>query len=133
MGEKVKKREIEFGELLIRVTPDLIDIETKNKDWKIQVSNRTKEYGFISYLINKNDMHALETQIVAMYYTRMVATDGEFLKIFMNLCHEYIKTKNPSEISEKEDAVILAEEKVMALKTPEAIEELEKLKKGTNE
>lgn len=115
----------------LRLTREYVEIEAKDKQWKVQFGNKTREYAQITYLVANKDIESLNNLAALLYQSRAIVTDSLFLKFFVEATKKYMKEieKAKKETTEKEEAVTLAEEKVLHEQTPESIEELEKAKK----
>ena len=115
----------------LRLMREYVEIEAKDKQWKVQFGNKTREYAQITYLVANKDIESLNNLAALLYQSRAIVTDSLFLKLFIGATKKYMKEieKAKKETTEKEEAVTLAEEKVLHEQTPESIEELEKAKK----
>ena len=101
--------------LVVRVNKKLVDIETPEKDWKMQFGARTKEYAQIMYIIEQKDEEALQTLCIRLFFTRLIVQDKDFLQMYSKMCGEYFKLSegNAAEVSKEEDDKILEEERVL--------------------
>lgn len=119
----------------LRLTREYVEIEAKDKQWKVQFGNKTREYAQITYLVANKDIESLNNLAALLYQSRAIVTDSLFLKFFVEATKKYFKAiekqakENAKKVSEKEDAVAFAEEKVLHEQTPESVEELENAKK----
>lgn len=111
---KRKVLNFDFGQFQVRMTSKLVDVETKDKQWKQQFSSRTKEYAQILFLIDNKEEKALKTLIILLYQTRLIASDNLFLTMYQKLLKEYLEERTKLiEVSEEEDKKIIEEEKAM--------------------
>lgn len=100
---------------IVRVNKKLVDIETPEKDWKMQFGAHTKEYAQIMYIIEQKDEEALQTLCVRLFFTRLIVQDKDFLQMYSEMCGEYFKLKgrDAAEVSKEDDDKILQEEKAL--------------------
>ena len=120
---------VEHGGFILRITDLRVDVETKNKEWKVVFSRETYEYGFIYNMLVHQDLAGLYNIAVAIFLTRILFRDVRMVEEVFQLADKVnarIKAETPA--PKQSDEMILAEEKVLSEKTPEAIRELEELK-----
>ena len=101
-------------------------------DWSVRFANTTWEYGVVNYLIKESATEELTELIRTQYMARLLCKDAKLVKEFYKECERAIKRIDEAAKKAKnkeDDAVILAEEKVLHEKTEESIVELENLKK----
>ena len=112
---KRKKLDFEFGPFTVRITEKLVDIETNDKQWKVQFKKQTKEYAQILFLASKDEKRALETLSKALFYSRLIIQDPVFTHMFTETVKKYYEDKSAKakEISKEEDDKILEEEKIL--------------------
>lgn len=121
----------EFGEgnFILRITESRAEVETKVKDWKVMFRASSYEYGMMSYCASKNDLKPIYNAVIAIFYSRLSFQSVIMVSGIFKLVEEYAAQKaTAQEVSEKEDAEILAEEKVITEQTQEAVEELEDIR-----
>lgn len=99
----------------LRVNKKLVDIETTDKQWKVQFGSHTKEYAQIMYILEQKDEDSIRGLITYMFYTRLIVTDVEFLALYQSILRQYIdkKSQEAAEIAKEEDDKILNEEKAL--------------------
>lgn len=91
-----------------------MDIETIDKNWKTQFSNKTKEYAAILYLADKGDKTAMTNVARLLFMARNVIGDSIFLKHYHEMLKNYIaETQKLKEVDPKKDAEILKEEEAL--------------------
>ena len=125
----------EFGEgnFILRITESRAEVETKVKNWKVMFGASSYEYGMMSYCASKNDLKPIYTAVLAIFYSRLSFQSVIMASGIFKLVEEYAAQKaTAQEVSEREDAEILAEEKVLTEQTQEAIEELEEIRRENN-
>lgn len=132
-----KNRKLELpvgtnGDMIIRLTADYVAVEMKDKSWKVQFGSKTRDYVVICHIINAKDFKALSELAYLLAYSRLIVQSMSFCDEYHNLVDKYINNQALVEVSKEDDDLILAEEKALTLMTPEAIEELENLKKEKN-
>ena len=101
--------------LVVRVNKKLVDIETPEKDWKMQFGAHTKEYAQILYIIEQKDEEALRALCVKLFFTRLIVVDKDFLQMYHEMCEEFfrLKEKTAADVSKEKDNKILKEEKAL--------------------
>jgi hypothetical protein len=98
----------------LRVNKKLVDIETADKQWKVQFGAQTKEYAQIMYLLENKDEKALVNLAFLLFDTRLIVADTSFLKFYQNMLKEFIASKEVApEVSKEEDDKILEEERAL--------------------
>ena len=100
---------------VVRVNKKLVDIETPEKEWKMQFGCHTKEYAQIMYIIEQKEEEALQTLCVRLFFTRLIVQDKDFLQMYSEMCGEYLKLKgrDATEVSKEDDDKIIEEEKIL--------------------
>ena len=92
------------------------------------------EYAQIVYLISKKELTSLQNLSSFLFFTKLIVSNVDFCNGYNDLLKKFLKDKEvKKEVDEKEDAKILAEEKALYEKTPEAVQELENTKKENND
>lgn len=99
--------------LEIRVNKKLVDIETTDKQWKIQFGCHTKEYAQILYILEQKDSVALQTLCNHLMFARLIVTDAKFLQAFHEMCENYINEVQIVDVDKEEDDKILKEERAL--------------------
>ena len=104
---------LKIGETFtIRVNKKLVDIETSDKQWKVQFGSHTKEYAQIMYLLEQKDEVSITNLTFLLFYTRLIVADTDFLKFYQNMLKEFMASKEVApEVSKEEDDKILEEER----------------------
>lgn len=74
----------------VRLNKKMIDIETVDKQWKVQFGKKTKEYAMLSYLIQQGE--ELENAITLLFYSRLMLTDNYFLKLYQITLQSFLTT-----------------------------------------
>ena len=98
----------------LRVNKKLVDIETTDKQWKVQFGSHTKEYAQILYLLEQKDEVSIQNLTFLLFYTRLIVADTSFLKFYQNMLKEFIASKEVApEVSKEEDDKILEEERAL--------------------
>lgn len=99
----------------VRINKKLVDIETTDKQWKVQFGNKTKEYALIMYVLENKDEEGLKGIVLRLFHTRMTVTDTEFSNMFGDLLKTFYETKmaKAAEVSKEEDDKILNEERAL--------------------
>lgn len=98
----------------LRVNKKLVDIETTDKQWKVQFGSHTKEYAQILYLLEQKDEVSIKNLTFLLFYTRLIVADTSFLKFYQNMLKEFIASKEVApEVSKEEDDKILEEERAL--------------------
>ena len=113
---KRKKLDFELGEFVVRITPKLVDIETKDKQWKTQFGHRTREYAQVLYLIQQEEFEPLKTVATLLFYSKLVLSDKNYLNLYHKMLKKYFKDsekKQKEQLSKEEDDKILKEEEDM--------------------
>lgn len=100
---------------VVRVNKKLVDIETPDKEWKMQFGYHTKEYAQIMYIIEQKDEEALQTLCVRLFFTRLIVQDKDFSQMYSEMCSEYFKLKgrDATKVSKEDDDKIIEEEKTL--------------------
>lgn len=99
---------------VVRVNKKLVDIETSDKQWKVQFGSHTKEYAQIMYLLEQRDETSLQNLTALLFYTRLIVADVDFLKFYQNMLKEFIESKQQApEVSKEDDDKILEEERTL--------------------
>ena len=101
-------------------------VQSASGDWVLSFGYTTQEYAFLHYLIKESAIGELTELIRAQYTARMMFRDVKLVKEFYKEVERSMKRVKAK--SELDDAITLAEEKVLHEKTAESILELEKLK-----
>lgn len=120
-------------------------------EWSLSFTFTTTEYSLINYLIKENELDGLTELVRAMHATRCIFMNPRvagvmylYLQVASNpsntapidkFCKDLYdiakaEAENKKKLKKNEDAIALAEEKVMHEQTPESILELEKIKKN---
>lgn len=98
----------------LRVNKKLVDIETADKQWKVQFGSQTKEYAQIMYLLENKDETALTNLTFLLFYTRLIVADTKFLKYYQDMLKTFIEsTEQAPEVSKEDDDKILEEERAL--------------------
>lgn len=119
------------GGFILRVTDQRVDLETKDKSWKMVFSNQTYEYGFVFHMLKNESFKELHAIAVALFVTRLVCRDAAMVPEIYALAdrvQERLVAAALAAKPEQSDEEILAEEKVLHEQTPESIAELEEIK-----
>lgn len=111
----------------LRITESRVDIETKTKDWKVKFSVGSYEYSFITQMLIEKRQEELHLIAVALFVVRVIFRDPALIQEIYNLVDNSVKNRLQKPVSEKDDQIILAEEKVLHEKSVESIEQLEEL------
>ena len=94
----------------------------------------TMEYAQIVYLISKKELTSLQNLSSFLFFTKLIVSNVDFCNGYNDLLKKFLEANEvKKEVDEKEDAKILAEEKALHEKTPEAVQELENTKKENND
>lgn len=130
---KSKNRTVTFdlnNQIKLILNKHLVKFETKDEKWEVAFGEGSMEYAQIVYLISKKDLAAMQNLSVFLIFTRLIVSDVDFCNKYSELLTEFLKDKEVEKpVDKKEDDKTLAEEKVLHEKTPEAIQELENMKK----
>lgn len=113
---KRKKLDFELGEFVVRITPKLVDIETKDKQWKTQFGHRTREYAQVLDLIQRKEMESLKTVVTMLFYSKLALSDADYLMLYYKMLKKYFKDsekKQKEQLSKEEDDKILKEEEAL--------------------
>lgn len=98
----------------LRVNKKLVDIETTDKQWKVQFGSHTKEYAQVLYLLEQKDEVSIKNLTFLLFYTRLIVVDTSFLKLYQNMLKEFMASKEVAqEVSKEEDDKILEEERAL--------------------
>ena len=98
----------------LRVNKKLVDIETADKQWKVQFGSQTKEYAQIMYLLEQRDETAITNLTFLLFYTRLIVADQKFLKYYHDMLKAFVEsTEQAPEVSKEEDDKILEEERAL--------------------
>lgn len=99
----------------VRANKKLVDIETTDKQWKVQFGNKTKEYALTMYILENKDEEGLKGLVMRLFHTRMTVIDAEFSNMFGDLLRTFYETRmaKASEVSKEEDDKILNEERAL--------------------
>lgn len=98
----------------LRVNKKLVDIETADKQWKVQFGSQTKEYAQIMYLLEQRDETSITNLTFLLFYTRLIVADTSFLKFYQDMLKEFVASKEVApEVSKEEDDKILEEERAL--------------------
>ena len=96
----------------LRVNKKLVDIETADKQWKVQFGAHTKEYAQIMYLLENKDETALVNLAFLLFYTRLIVADTKFLQYYQDMLKAFVEsTEQAPEVSKEDDDKILEEER----------------------
>lgn len=105
----------------IHVSEDNMIIETLTKDWQLTVTNMTREYSMISYLIADNYMDSVELYCQALQTARLIFSDATLIWDIISISDKYLANQEYTE-AENDDEILL-EEKVLQGKNIQAINE----------
>lgn len=98
----------------LRVNKKLVDIETADKQWKVQFGSQTKEYAQIMYLLEQKDNQAVINLTFLLFYTRLIVSDTKFLKHYQDMLKVFVEsTEQAPEVSKEDDDKILEEERTL--------------------
>lgn len=98
----------------LRVNKKLVDIETADKQWKMQFGAHTKEYAQIMFLLEQKDETAITNLSFLLFYTRLIVADTSFLKFYQDMLKEFIASKEvATEVSKTDDDTIIEEERIL--------------------
>ena len=98
----------------LRVNKKLVDIETADKQWKVQFGSQTKEYAQIMYLLEQKENQAIINLVFLLFYTRLIVSDTKFLKHYQDMLKVFVEsTEQAPEVSKEDDDKILEEERTL--------------------
>lgn len=144
---KKKKKQVKFsnefklnsggeGGFTLRITESRADIETLPKDWRVMFAAGTYEYALIVYLAQKSEFASLYNCAVALYVSKTVFREASMIGAIFKAAEKANKTiakRLEAQKPDQSDEEILSEEKALHEKTPEAVEELEKIRRKKDE
>jgi hypothetical protein len=135
----------------VSITDKSATMSSASGEWSLSFAFTTTEYGLINYLIKKDELDGLTELVRSMHATRCIFMNPRvagvmylYLQVaaepsntapidkFCKELYDIAKTEaeNKKRLKKNEDAIVLAEEKVLREKTTESVMELEKLKKN---
>lgn len=118
------------GEIRLTLNSHLVKFASKDGKWEMAFGEGTMEYAQIVFLITKKELTSLQNLSAFLYFTKLIVSDVDFCNRYNDLLKDFLKDKETVKpVDEKADKIILAEEKALHEKTPEAIQELEDAKK----
>jgi folate-binding Fe-S cluster repair protein YgfZ len=97
----------------VRANRKFVDVESADKQWKVQFGWRTKGYAQILYLIENKDNAALKQLCNYLFFTRLVIEDVNFLKLYQRILGEHIENIKAVNVTEEEQQQIIKEEKAL--------------------
>lgn len=98
----------------LRVNKKLVDIETADKQWKVQFGSQTKEYAQIMYLLEQKDNQAVINLTFLLFDTRLIVADTNFLKYYQDMLKAFVEsTEQAPAVSKEDDDKILEEERIL--------------------
>ena len=118
-----KNKTVQFdlnGEIRLLLNRNIVKFASRDGKWEMSFGEGTMEYAQIVYLISKKELTSLQNLSSFLFFTKLIVSNVDF-------------NEAKKEVDEKEDAKILAEEKALHEKTPEAVQELENTKKENND
>lgn len=118
---KKKIATYELNAFNVHVSEDNMIIETRAKDWQLTVTNMTREYTMISYLIADSYMDSVELYCQALQMTRVIFSDATLIGDVQAMAKKHLETQEY--IEAEDDDEILLEEKVLHEKSIEAVNE----------
>lgn len=110
----------------VRLSKKMIDIETVDKQWKVQFGKKTKEYAMLSYLIQQGE--ELENAITLLFYSRLMLTDNYFLKLYQITLQSFLTTDKSEIKTLTRNLRATIEERIKDLNTEDDPEILEQEK-----
>ncbi|WAX17125.1 hypothetical protein PF672P1_00067 [Parabacteroides phage PF672P1] len=127
-----KAKFFKVGAFKCSLTKFDIRFSSANDEWRMAFKAGTREYYIASGLLAEEKNDILEIIIRAMYYSRLVFQDVKLLKEWEESVNNFVKRKqekNNSEVSEKEDAVILAKERFIHEKDEDSYNAMKSIEK----
>lgn len=110
----------------VRLSKKMIDIETVDKQWKVQFGKKTKEYAMLLYLIQQGK--ELENAITLLFYSRLMLTDNYFLKLYQITLQSFLTTDKSEIKTLTRNLRAAIEERIKDLNTEDDPEILEQEK-----
>ena len=132
-----KNKTVQFdlnGEIRLLLNRNIVKFVSRDGKWEMSFGDGTMEYAQIVYLISKKELTSLQNLASFLFFTKLIVSNVDFCNRYNDLLKKFLEDNEAKkEVDEKEDAKILAEEKALYEKTPEAVQELENTKKENND
>lgn len=132
-----KNKTVQFdlnGEIRLLLNRNIVKFVSRDGKWEMSFGEGTMEYAQIVYLISKKELTSLQNLASFLFFTKLIVSNVDFCNRYNDLLKKFLEDNEAKkEVDEKEDANILAEEKALHEKTPEAVQELENTKKENND
>lgn len=132
-----KNKTVQFdlnGEIRLLLNRNIVKFVSRDGKWEMSFGEGTMEYAQIVYLISKKELTSLQNLASFLFFTKLIVSNVDFCNGYNDLLKKFLEDNEvKKEVDEKEDAKILAEEKALHEKTPEAVQELENTKKENND
>lgn len=114
------------GAIRLILNRHLVKFTSKNGKWEMSFGEGTMEYAQIVYLISKKELTALQNLSSFLFFTKLIVSNVDFCNRYNDMLKKFLEDNEvKKEVDETVDAKILAEEKALHERTPEAIQELE--------
>lgn len=115
------------NEIKLILNKHIVKFVARDGKWEMSFGNGSMEYAQIMYLITQKELASLQNLSAFLYFTKLIVSDVDFCSRYNGILKDFLKDKEvPDPVDDKEDDIIVKEEKVLHEQTPESIDELEK-------